>query len=254
MTEPEDNPEEGATEATDDGGAQESQGANEAPGSPQDAPAEPAGPTIDDIRAERARLKDQLLRTAADFDNFRKRSRRDVEDAARRGKEDALREILPVIDNLERALGASAAATDVAAVLDGVRMVLRLFEDTSQRMGLLRVRSVGERFDPNVHDAVQQLETDDHPAGTIVAEIVPGYIVGDRLLRAAMVVVARPAPKPSPEDEAANTDPPPEPDSGASADAGAAEASDDGDESAGHADSLPVPDLPPDDGDAPADD
>ena len=143
---------------------------------------------------EREKLRDQLLRTAADFDNFRKRTKRDLEDVRRRAKEEAVRDILPIIDNLERAVAASGAAVDVQAVADGVRMVLRGFQDISERMGLSRIETVGSQFDPNVHDAVQQVETSEHPAGTIMAEVVPGYMLQGRLLRAAMVVVARPKP------------------------------------------------------------
>lgn len=146
----------------------------------------------DPVVAERDRLKDQLLRTAADFDNFRKRARRDVEEAAKRSREQTLLEILPLVDNLERAVEASSSAADVAAVADGVRMVLRSFQDIADRLELTRVPAVGVRFDPNVHDAVQQVETDEHPPGTIVSEVMPGYRVGEKLLRAAMVVVARP--------------------------------------------------------------
>ncbi len=141
---------------------------------------------------ERDKLKDQLLRTAADFDNFRKRIKRDLDEVRRRAKEDALRDVLPIIDNLERAVSAAETATDVKAVADGVKMVLRGFEEVSERLGLQRVASVGEQFDPNVHDAVQQVETGEHPPGTIVAEVVPGYTLQGKLLRPAMVVVARP--------------------------------------------------------------
>ena len=70
-------------------------------------------------------------------------------------------------------------------------MVLKLFEDTTQRMGLSRVPTVGERFDPSVHEAIQQQETSDHAPGTIITEVTPGYLLGKRLLRAAMVIVAR---------------------------------------------------------------
>ncbi|MCA9615777.1 MAG: nucleotide exchange factor GrpE [Sandaracinus sp.] len=143
------------------------------------------------LRAERDKLKDQLLRTAADFDNFRKRTKRDLEDTKRRANEDVLREILPVVDNLERALGAADTAQDIEAVKEGVRMVLRGFEEVSGRLGLSRVPALGAPFDPNVHDAIQQLETDEHEPGIVVAEVVPGYRLGERLLRAAMVVVAR---------------------------------------------------------------
>ena len=143
---------------------------------------------------EREKLKDQLLRTAADFDNFRKRTRRDLEEVRRRAKEEAIRDILPIIDNLERAVAASDAAVDVQAVADGVRMVLRGFQDIGERMGLARIDAIGSQFDPNVHDAVQQVETADHPAGCVMAEVLPGYLLQDRLLRPAMVVVARPRP------------------------------------------------------------
>ena len=143
------------------------------------------------ITLDRDRLKQQLMRTAADFDNFRRRSKREIEEARMRGKDDAVLEFLPVIDNLERAVASANDAADVASVVSGVQMVLKLFEDTAGRMGLNRVESVGARFDPAVHDAIQQLESDVHPAGSIMAEVTPGYMFGKRLIRPAMVVVAR---------------------------------------------------------------
>lgn len=144
------------------------------------------------MTAERDKFKDQLLRTAADFDNFRKRSRKDSEDAVRRGREDTIRELLPVADNLERAIGASVNAKEVSGVIEGVRMVLKLFLDSLERIGVSRVPSIGERFDPAVHEAIQQVETDEQQPGTVVAELVPGYRIGEKLIRAAMVAVAKP--------------------------------------------------------------
>jgi molecular chaperone GrpE len=143
------------------------------------------------LRGERDKLKEQLLRTAADFDNYRKRSKRDVDDARQRGKDEVIRDLLPVFDNLERALQSATGVSDASSVIEGVRMVLKLFEDTSERLGLQRVKTVGERFDPAVHEALQQMESPDHPPGTIMAEIAPGYRFGERLVRPAMVVVAR---------------------------------------------------------------
>jgi molecular chaperone GrpE len=137
-------------------------------------------------------MREQLLRIAADFDNFRKRSRKEVEEVRRRAIEDTLREVLPIVDNLERAADAMSGATEVAAVADGVHMVLRGFEDIASRLGLKRVPGVGNLFDPTCHDAMQQEETDQHAPGTVVSEIVPGYYLGERLLRPAMVVVAKP--------------------------------------------------------------
>jgi molecular chaperone GrpE len=156
-----------------------------------DADASAAEELLGPLREERDRLKDQLLRTAADFDNYRKRSRKELEDAERRGREETVREMLPVIDNLERAISAAGAATDVASIVDGLKMVLKLFEDQTQRIGISKVATVGERFDPAIHDAIQQVETDEHAPGTVMAEVVAGYRLGERLVRPAMVVVSR---------------------------------------------------------------
>src|SRR3954468_2321905 len=116
-----------------------------------------------DALADAARIKDQLLRTAADYDNYRKRTRREVEDAQKRGREELLRELLPVFDNLERAVVHAGQASDAKAVADGVGMVLKQFADTLGRVGIRRVATVGSPFDPTQHEAIQQLETDDHP-------------------------------------------------------------------------------------------
>jgi molecular chaperone GrpE len=110
----------------------------------------------------------------------------------RRTVEDTVREVLPIVDNLERAAGAISDATEVSAVTEGVHMVLRGFEEVASRLGLKRVPTVGNLFDPTCHDAMQQEETNEHAPGTIVAEVVPGYYLGERLLRPAMVVVAKP--------------------------------------------------------------
>ena len=157
--------------------------------------AEKAGGALEEMQAEISRVRDQLLRTAADFDNFRKRTRRELDDAHKRGKEELLRELLPVFDNLERAVVHAEQASDAKAVADGVGMVLKQFQDTLGKVGIKRIAAVGSAFDPSLHEAIQQIETSDHPAGTIVAEVQPGYAMGDRLVRPSMVVVAKPRPK-----------------------------------------------------------
>ncbi|MEJ7730920.1 MAG: nucleotide exchange factor GrpE [Polyangiaceae bacterium] len=146
---------------------------------------------VAEAQAELGRVRDQLLRTAADFDNFRKRSRREVEEAERRGKENLLKDMLPVFDNLERAASSAESASDVKSVAEGLRMVLRQFVGTLDRVGVKRVPTVGESFDPTVHEAIQHAPSKDHPAGVVLAEVQPGYALGDRLVRAAMVVVSR---------------------------------------------------------------
>jgi molecular chaperone GrpE len=153
---------------------------------------------LEQAREENKKLREQVLRLAADFDNFRKRARRENEDGARRAKIDMLRELLPVFDNMERAVAHAEQATDAKAVATGVQMVIKQFQDTVGKLGVERVKSVGEAFDPNVHEAIQQIETADQVAGTVVAEMLPGYLWGDRLLRASMVVVAKAPPEPEP--------------------------------------------------------
>lgn len=177
----------------------EAKGSDE-PQTPAEAPTEaksaPPPDPLAEAKADAARLKDQLLRTAADFDNYRKRARRDQEDAHKKGTEELLKALLPVFDNLERAVSHAEGTSDAKAIGDGVRMVLKQFTDTLERLGITRVGGLGKAFDPLVHEAIQQIETDEHPPGTVVAEVQAGYSFHDRLLRAAMVVVARPKPKP----------------------------------------------------------
>ena len=146
---------------------------------------------LSEARAEASRMKDQWMRSAADFDNFRKRTRREIDDARKGGREDLLKDILPVFDNLERAIQSAQHATEVQAVIDGLNMILRQLGDTLGRIGITRVQSVGHPFDPAVHDAIQLIETSDHPAGTVVAEVRSGYLQGEKLVRAAMVVVSK---------------------------------------------------------------
>jgi len=161
------------------------------PSADRAAAAEEADP-LGEARAEAARLKDLWMRSAADFDNYRKRSRKEVEDARKGGREDLLKEILPVFDNLERGIKSAERAHDVKSLADGLVMILKQFEATLGRLNIVKVPSVGSPFDPAVHEAIQQVETDEHPAGTVVAEVQPGYVQGDKLVRAAMVVVAKP--------------------------------------------------------------
>ena len=157
----------------------------------EDAEAAPPDP-LTEARAEAAKMKEQWVRTAADFDNFRKRSRRELEDTRKAGKEDLLKEFLPVFDNLERAIQSAQRATDVKGVAEGLSMVLRQYVDTLARGGITKVPTIGAQFDPSRHEAIQQIETNEHPPGTVIAEVQPGYLQGERLVRAAMVVVAKP--------------------------------------------------------------
>ena len=161
------------------------------------APAEASDP-LETATADAARYKEQALRALADLDNYRKRAAREI-DAARRGaKDDLIRDMLPVFDNVIRGIQSAERADDVKSVVEGLGMVLRQFESTLEKAGVVRVATVGTVFDPQVHEAIQQVETDEHAPGTIVAEVQGGYVHGDRLVRAALVVVAKPKSNSSP--------------------------------------------------------
>lgn len=162
-------------------------------GSPREAemPVDP----LSEAKAEAQRFKEQWMRSAADFDNFRKRTRKELEDTRKAGREELLKDLLPVFDNLERAMLSAERATEVKPVSDGLKMVLRQFTDTLGRSGITKVPTIGHPFDPSMHEAIQQVETEDAVPGTVTAEVQPGYLQGERLVRAAMVVVAKPKPE-----------------------------------------------------------
>ncbi len=139
------------------------------------------------------RLKDtheRLLRTAAEFDNYKKRAVKEKEDVQRFGSERLLKDFLPVMDNLERALE-HAEQHDPRQVIEGVRLVQKLFENTLAKHGVTGFSAVGKPFDPNLHEALMQQDSDE-PPGTVVSEMAKGYKLNDRLIRPAAVVVAKP--------------------------------------------------------------
>ena len=146
------------------------------------------------------RLKDthdRLLRTAAEFDNFKKRAAKEKEDVQRFGIERLLKDFLPVMDNLERALD-HAEQHDPRQVIEGVRLVQKLFESTLAKHGVVGFSALGKPFDPSLHEALMQQDSDE-PAGTVISEMARGYKLNDRLVRPAAVVVAKPrTPAPSP--------------------------------------------------------
>lgn len=147
---------------------------------------------------------ERMVRLTADLENLRKRAQREKEEIRKFGIEDLLKALLPVLDNLDRAIDAASSCTDVSSFAAGVEMTRRLFEDTLGRFGVKGFRSLGETFDPHVHEAVQGVESQEHPANVIVQEVVRGFFLHDRLARAAMVVVSRgPGPGTAPNPDSA---------------------------------------------------
>lgn len=137
---------------------------------------------------------DRMLRAAADLDNYRKRAAREKEDMMRFGNEGLLKEFLPVLDNLDRALDHARGSKDFEVLLKGVEMTRKAFEDTLGKKGVVAFATLGKPFDPKFHEAIQQVETADTPPNTVVREVVRGYTLNDRLMRPALVLVSRPPP------------------------------------------------------------
>jgi molecular chaperone GrpE len=152
----------------------------------------PAVASDDALRRERDELYDRLLRVTAEFDNYRKRTERERRDLAEAAGIDVIRDLLPAIDDLERALAAPAERGGPAArYRNGVELIRRQLLDVLKRRGVEPFDVVGRDFDPEWHEAVSDEPADGHRDGEITAEIRRGYRVGSRLLRPAMVKVAK---------------------------------------------------------------
>jgi len=146
---------------------------------------------LEDIRRERDGLQDRLLRTAAEFDNYRKRMERDRRDLADYMAADVVGELLPIVDNLERALQAAPAAED--PLRKGVELIHKQMLDLLRKRGVKPIEALGADFDPNFHQAVIHEASAAHREGEVMQELQRGYLLGDRLLRPAMVKVAKSA-------------------------------------------------------------
>ncbi|MCX6906971.1 MAG: nucleotide exchange factor GrpE, partial [Verrucomicrobia bacterium] len=150
--------------------------------------------------AQAAEWKDKCLRTAADFDNFRKRAAREKIETSKYATQQLLGRLLPTIDNFEAALQHADPAGGSAAVqplIDGLKMTLAQLHAVLRDAGVEVVNAEGQHFDPQLHEAVQHIESDAHPAGKVIQQLRKGYKLSDRLLRPATVVVSKGQPEPA---------------------------------------------------------
>jgi molecular chaperone GrpE len=146
---------------------------------------------VDTMTQERATLYDQLLRRQAEFENYRRRVDRERSEAYTRARAEVLLELLPVIDNFERALASlENSGGDADSLRHGVELIHKQFKDALAKFGLEPVESVGQTFDPHVHEAVTIEPTDKHKENTVIEEFQRGYRLGEKLLRPAKVKVA----------------------------------------------------------------
>jgi molecular chaperone GrpE len=157
-------------------------------GRPAEADAEGAVPEAEKLKAERDALIDRLARLQAEFDNARKRAVREQQDFREYAAADVIRNFLPILDSFERALKAGGDAGDFRS---GVELIYRQFQDALQKSGVQPVAAAGEAFDPRVHEAIEMVDTTEVPDHQVLEELQRGYKYKDRLLRPAMVRVAR---------------------------------------------------------------
>ena len=202
-------PDEMDPKASPNGDAFPSEAANDlgapgaGPGAPGDAPDGPAfqPDPVAALEAERADLKDKLLRTLADMENMRRRTEREVTDARTYGIANFARDMLTVADNFQRAIdNVPAEAREGAepafkALIEGIELTERDMLKALERHGVKRLEPQGQKFDPNVHQAMFEVPDQSVPSGTVVQVVQTGYVIGDRVLRPALVGVAKGGPK-----------------------------------------------------------
>ena len=156
--------------------------------------------SIEGLREERDRMKDQLLRALADVENMRRRTDRELEGARKYGHVGFSRDLVGVLDNIDRALATVRGgegvpdADAVKALLDGLELGWKEIQSTMERHGIRRISPKGEKFDYNFHQAMFEAESAEHPPGTVVEVVQHGYALHDRLLRPAMVGVSKAVP------------------------------------------------------------
>ena len=145
---------------------------------------------IAELESQLEDYRNRLLRSQADFDNFRRRTQREKEDLVKFASADLITRLLPVLDNFERAVGAAKGSGDFEALAKGVDMIYRQLLQVLEQEGLKPMETVGQPFNPEFHEAVMRVESDEHEEGTVVEELQRGYMLKDRVIRPAMVKVS----------------------------------------------------------------
>lgn len=155
---------------------------------------DPAEPTVDQrlqaLAEEANAARDQALRAQAELDNYRKRTQRELAEERKYAALPILRDLLPGLDNLQRAIDAGQSMDDLSAMLQGVEMVAAQIGEILTRHGAAPIEAVGRPFDPNQHEAIQQMPSADHPPMTVIDEVERGYRLHDRVIRPSKVIVS----------------------------------------------------------------
>lgn len=146
---------------------------------------------LEELRQEANDYQQKWLRAQADFDNFRRRSRQEKEEFAKYASMQLIEQLLPIIDNFDRAIVSSKETKDIDSLTRGIEMIYRQLEQVLANEGLQKMEAVGKPFDPEFHQAVAQVESDDFDEGIVVGELQTGYILKNKVLRPAMVQVSK---------------------------------------------------------------
>jgi molecular chaperone GrpE len=149
---------------------------------------------IDELRAELDQAKDRALRFQAELDNYRKRVSRQMDEERRYAQVPLFRDLLPVLDNVARAVAAAEKAADAASLLEGFRLVAKQLQGVLERHHCTAIQAMHQPFDPHQHEAIMQQPSGDFPPNTVLAVVQAGYRVHDRVVRPAQVIVSRAAP------------------------------------------------------------
>jgi len=151
---------------------------------------------LETAKQEAKETHDRFLRVSAEFENYKKRSTREMDDFRKYANQSLIKEMLAVVDNLERALNSSNGNSSIdKCMADGVNLTLKEILKVFEKFNVKPIESIGQPFDPTFHQAMMKEETDEHPENTIITELQKGYLIHDRLLRPSMVVVAAPKAK-----------------------------------------------------------
>jgi molecular chaperone GrpE len=145
---------------------------------------------LEQLRADLEGAKDRVLRSQAELENYRKRAAREIEDHRRYANLPLLSDLLPVLDNIQRAVDAADKTHDAASLLEGIKMVLQQFDGVLQRHHCVRIEALRAPFNPHLHEAISQQPSDEFPPNTVLLVVQPGFQLFDRVVRPSQVIVS----------------------------------------------------------------
>ena len=184
-------------QAADSASGEDTDTEAETDGTPEEAPDEERAKLAEEVR----HYKDRWVRLAAEFDNYKKRTGREFSTLVKNAGESLITELLPILDNIERALQAPQTSDEARSFAQGFEMIRQQFLEKLERAGMKEITAEGESFDPTRHEAVMAVENGDQPADTVVNVVEKGYTLNEKVLRAAKVIVTRPPSKTQNQDD-----------------------------------------------------